>query len=93
MKIGLLQLELIIHNSRSLKQKRSITKGLKQNIRNRFNVSISEIDNFEKWGYTTLALSTVSTDSNSIYRIFNKIINFIEFNYDVDIVNESTELL
>jgi uncharacterized protein YlxP (DUF503 family) len=40
--VGTLSIKVVMRNSRSLKDKRRIIKSLKDRIRNKFNVSVSE---------------------------------------------------
>lgn len=58
--VGVLVFELHIPESRSLKDKRHYVKGLKDRLRNRFNVSVSEIDDQELLNRATLAAVCVS---------------------------------
>ena len=44
MVLGVLTLELVIYEAQSLKDKRRVVKSLKERIRNRFNVSVSEVE-------------------------------------------------
>jgi len=87
------QIELFIPESGSLKSKRFVLKSLKTKIRNRFNVSIAEVDNNEKWQRSTFGLSTVSNDKKMAESVLNKIIDFIENDYRVEVIDVSKEIL
>ena len=43
MKIGILEITLLLYEVNSLKEKRIILKSLIQKLKNRYNISISEI--------------------------------------------------
>ena len=58
--IGVLTLELRIEHAQSLKDKRQIVKGLKDRLRHKFNVSVSEIDDQELHNSAVVAAATVS---------------------------------
>jgi hypothetical protein len=60
--IGVLTLELHIEDSHSLKDKRQVVKSLKDRLRERFNVSVAEIDHLESWQNSVVAAVTVSND-------------------------------
>ncbi len=60
--IGVLTLELRIDHAHSLKEKRSVVKGLKERLRQRFNVSVAEIDYQETWQRSVVAAVTVASD-------------------------------
>jgi len=58
--IGVLTLELRIDHAQSLKDKRQIVKSLKDRLRRKFNVSVSEIDDQELHNSSVIAVVTVS---------------------------------
>jgi len=60
--IGVLTLELRLQNSHSLKDKRQVVKSLKERLRNRFNVSVAEIDYQDLWQRSVVAAVTVASD-------------------------------
>jgi uncharacterized protein YlxP (DUF503 family) len=60
--IGVLTLELRLENSHSLKEKRHVVQGLKERLRNKFNVAVAEIDYQDLWQRAMLAAVTVSSD-------------------------------
>jgi len=60
--IGVLTLELRLEHSHSLKDKRHVVLGLKQRLRNRFNVAVAEIDYQDLWQRALIAAVTVSSD-------------------------------
>ena len=72
--------------SKSLKNKRSIIKSIIQKVQNKYNVSISEIDNNEKWKSATIGISIISNKMSYIKKQLSDIIYFIENNYiDIEI--------
>jgi uncharacterized protein YlxP (DUF503 family) len=60
--VGVLTLELRLENSHSLKDKRHVVESLKQRLRNKFNVSVAEIDHQDLWQRSAVAAVTVSSD-------------------------------
>jgi uncharacterized protein YlxP (DUF503 family) len=58
--IGVLTLELHLPESNSLKSKRIIIKSLKDRIKNKFNVSIAEIDGNDLWQRCVLGAACVA---------------------------------
>ena len=60
--IGVLTLELRLEHSHSLKDKRHVLESLKTRLRNKFNVSVAEIDHQDLWQRGVLAAVTVSSD-------------------------------
>jgi uncharacterized protein YlxP (DUF503 family) len=60
--IGVLTLEIHVEDSHSLKDKRHVVKSLKDRLRERFNVSVAEIDGLDSWQSSVVAAVTVSKD-------------------------------
>ena len=60
--IGVLTLELRLEQSHSLKEKRHVVESLKARLRNKFNVSVAEIDHQDLWQRSAIAAVTVSSD-------------------------------
>jgi len=77
MVIGLLTAQLCMQGITSLKEKRSIVKGLIGRLKSRFNISISEVDhNDNKYG-AVIAIAIVSNGSRFIDQQLDAIINFM----------------
>jgi uncharacterized protein YlxP (DUF503 family) len=85
--IGVLNIELFLPASNSLKTKRFAIKSLKDKLRNRFNVSVAEIDFTDKWQRSSLGIALVSNESKHIESIFEKIIDQVYNDYRVQVVN------
>lgn len=90
--IGVGQVELFIPESASLKTKRFVLNSIKTKIRNKFNVSIAEIENNDKWQRTTLGISTVTNDHKMANNVISKIIDFIDNDYRVQVIDYRIEI-
>ncbi|PKM83588.1 MAG: DUF503 domain-containing protein [Firmicutes bacterium HGW-Firmicutes-13] len=91
--IGICRIEIFLPNSQSLKEKRRVLKSLIQKLRQKFNISIAEIENQDKWQKTTLAIVCVSSSSRFVNKVIEQILNEIEkfndghvINYDIEII-------
>lgn len=60
--IGVLTIEIEIHQAQSLKDKRRVVKSLKDRLRGKFNVSVAETADLDLWNRSTLTIVTVSKD-------------------------------
>ena len=81
------QIELFIPESGSLKSKRFVLKSLKTKIQNKFNVSVAEVGNNDKWQRATIGVATVSNDRKLAESTVNKIVNFIENDFRVELID------
>ena len=64
--ITLLTIELVIPHARSLKDKRSAVKGLRDRIRSRFNASVAEVGYQDKWQRAVLAACLLGSDKRQL---------------------------
>jgi hypothetical protein len=76
--IALLTVDLQIHGNSSLKGKRKVVKSITTRLRNKFNVSVAEVDFQDKWQRCRLGVSAVSNDKRLVDSQLNQVINVIE---------------
>ncbi len=76
--VGLCRIDLFLPESRSLKAKRQVIKGLKDRIRNRFNVSVAEVEHQSLWQRATLGLAMVSEERGYIDRTLQQVLNLVQ---------------
>ncbi|WP_461211129.1 DUF503 domain-containing protein [Desulfocurvus sp. DL9XJH121] len=70
--LGVLKLEFRLHGNRSLKGKRQVAASLKQKLRNKFNVAVSETEAQDSHERLVLAVVTVSGDSRRVQSVLEK---------------------
>lgn len=71
--IGVARFELFIPAARSLKDKRQVLRSITQNVKNRFVVSIAEVDHQDLWQRTALGVSCVSSTSGQCRKILQEV--------------------
>src|SRR5207248_3327451 len=71
--IGVLTLELRLVESHSLKEKRHVVQSLKDRLRNKFNISVAEIDHQDTWQRATLAAVTVASDHTHAAKVLQSV--------------------
>ncbi len=67
--LGVLTLELVLHDAHSLKEKRHTVRALKDRLRKRFNVSVAEIDRQDSWQHGVVAVAAVASDRTHLESI------------------------
>jgi len=85
--VGIMTVELFIPLSDSLKSKRFAVKSIKERLKNRFNISISEVDNNDKWQRATLGVAMVSNETQYIESNLTKVLNQILGDYRVEVLD------
>ena len=91
--VGVLQIELFIPESGSLKTKRFAVKSIKDRLKNRFNVSVAEVDNMDKWQRTTLAVAAVTNEQKHIDSIMGNVMKLIYSDHRVEVLDSHLNLL
>jgi hypothetical protein len=93
MVIGAARVELHVHGSQSLKQKRGVVRSIAQRVRNRFNVSLAEVGGQDTWQVAELGLATVGHDAPSVRSRLEKAIEFIDELHLAEVVDQEVEVL
>lgn len=86
-------IELLIPMSHSLKDKRKQIKSLKDKIKNRFNASVAEIDYLDDWQRSTIGVSMISNDKNYIEKQYRAIESLLLENRETELLNINIEWL
>ncbi len=93
MHLGTLTIVLYLHDTESLKDKRQIIKSLVETTRQKFNISIAEVDDLDKWRRATIGVACVANESAHVNRVLDKVLDTIESNPAVDVGEVELEML
>ena len=77
MLVGLARFDLRIPACGSLKEKRHVVKGLTAGIRQKFNVSVAEVDHHDLWQRTAIGVSAVSRESYHVKKVLQQVERYI----------------
>jgi uncharacterized protein YlxP (DUF503 family) len=93
MVVGAARVELHVHGSQSLKQKRGVVQAIKQRVRNRFNVSVAEVGGQDTWQIAVLGIATAAGERETARRRLEKTIDFIEGLHLAEVLDQEIEIL
>jgi uncharacterized protein YlxP (DUF503 family) len=91
--VGIGKLDLFLPESTSLKEKRQRVRRIVERAKQRFNVSIMEVDRNNLWQKAHIGFSVVGERREEIERIMQEIEEFVESFYFGDIVSSEKEIL
>jgi hypothetical protein len=92
--IGTCILEINLPGAHSLKDKRSIIKGITARVHSKFNVSCAEIGLHDAWGSTTLGLACISTSAAHAEHMLERVAYWIEQTRpDIEIIEHRIEII
>jgi uncharacterized protein YlxP (DUF503 family) len=78
MVVGVLRLTLFLPENHSLKGKRQVLRAIKDRVRNKFNVSITESDGHDMWQRAELGICQVGSDRAFVDSALREVVNFID---------------
>jgi uncharacterized protein len=87
MKILVMRITLRASWVHSLKEKRMIVKSVVKRLRNKFNISVSEIDKQDVHKIIVIGIAGILGTSKQKDSTKENIINFIDCNTDAEIIN------
>ncbi|MBA2707048.1 MAG: DUF503 domain-containing protein [Gemmatimonadaceae bacterium] len=93
MTIGVLQLEIGIHDAMSLKDKRRVVKSIKDRIAHGHNVSIAEVGALDEHRRSIIGMAMVSNDSKYVEGALSKLVDFVRSVPQVDLIDYQIELM
>ena len=94
MNIGVCKVRLRLPENETLKGKRQTLRSVTERVKNRFNVSIAEVDDHDLWQMLALGITCVSTSSQHANEVLSKVVAFIEKSrFDAEMLDYEIEIL
>lgn len=94
MNIGVCKLRLRLPENESLKGKRQVLKSITTRVKDRYNVSIAEVDDQDLWQLVTLGITCVSDSAQHANEVLSKVMDFIEKSrFDVEMLDCEVEII
>lgn len=93
MVVGVVRLTLQIPDSGSLKSKRMVLRKVIDKVRARFDVSIAEVEDMDKWQKAVIGLAVTSNDRRFVNEVLDKVVGYIEQLAVAPVVGRQMEIL
>lgn len=87
MQVLILKLKLRVSWCHSLKEKRMVVRSIVQRLKNKFNVSVSEVDEQDIHQMIVIGVSVVASDGKQVDSIKENIITFVEEDTDPELID------
>ena len=91
MKVLLMRVTLRAAWSHSLKEKRMVIKSIVQKLKNKFNISVAEVDDQDIHQTLVIGIAGICGTSSQLDSTMEHIITFIESNTEAEIVDIQKE--
>ncbi len=91
--VGAAVVEIHVHDSQSLKAKRGVVRSIVGRLRNRFNVSASEVGGQGTWQRAVIGLSMTGGDEVPLRRALEKAVKAIEEMHLAEVMASEIEMI
>ncbi|MCA1023105.1 DUF503 family protein [Halobacillus litoralis] len=72
------EVDCLIYDAQSLKNKRAVLKRIKTRLHNEFNIAVSELEFQNLWQRTRLGLVTIASDKTIAEQTMQQALTFID---------------
>ena len=94
MNVGICKVKLRLPDNLSLKGKRQVVKSVTARLKNKFNVSVAEVEDNDLWQLATIGICFVSNDKRFTNEVLSKAVEFVVNNQgDYEILDYEIEIL
>ncbi len=87
----MVQLELHIPASRSLKEKRAVLRPIVEGLRHRFQISVAEVGYQDKWQRALIGLAVVSDSYGHAAEVVDNVERWVWSKPDIEVTRFETE--
>ena len=87
------EVEFMIHTAHSLKEKRAVLQRMITRTKQKFNVSVAEIDFQDVWQRTRIAVVTVASAKEASDREMNYALHYLQSNPEWEMLDSWREYL
>lgn len=91
MHVAVVQCELRIPTSRSLKEKRAVLRPIIEGLRHRFQISVAEVDYQDKWQRSLIGMAVVSDSYSHAVEVIDKVERWVWSKPDIEVTRFETE--
>ena len=91
--VGAAVVEIRIHGSHSLKQRRGVVRSIARRLRNRFNLSIAEVGGQDTWQRAEIGICAAGSDRAQVRGLLEKAIAFVDELHLAEVIGADIEML
>ena len=94
MNVGICKVKLRLPDNLSLKGKRQVVKSVTARLKNKFNISVAEVEDNDLWQLATIGICFVSNDKRFTNEVLSKAVEFVVNNQgDFEMLDYEIEIL
>ncbi|HSW57490.1 MAG TPA: DUF503 domain-containing protein, partial [Dehalococcoidales bacterium] len=77
MNVGICTVKLRLPDNLSLKGKRQVVKSLTARLKNKFNISVAEVEDNDLWQLATIGICFISNDQRFTNEVLSKAVDMV----------------
>jgi uncharacterized protein len=85
--------DLHVPESRSLKAKRSAVRPIVDRLRNKYRLSVAEVDHHDQWQRTAIGVAVVAESDGRLRQVLEQIERYVAGAPDVELIDVDTAYL
>jgi uncharacterized protein YlxP (DUF503 family) len=89
--VGSLRVRLLIRQARSLKDKRRVTRSIRDRLRNSFNVSVAEIESQDHRQLLVFGIAMVGIDGREVTSTLDRIVEALRLHPEAELLDYQRE--
>ena len=94
MNVGVCKISLRLPENGSLKGKRQVLKSIISRVRNRFEVSVAEVDDNDAWQRATIGVCVISNNRRHSNEVLSKVVDYItNSRFEVEMLDYEIEII
>jgi uncharacterized protein len=75
--VGICTIKLRLPDNLSLKGKRQVVKSLTSRLKNKFDISVAEVEDNDLWQLATIGICFISNDKRFTNEVLSKTVDFV----------------
>ena len=91
--VGVAAIEIQIHGSSSLKEKRGVVQSICRRLRNRFDVAVAEVGGQGLWQRALLGVATIGSDAKLVRSVLDRAVAFVEELHLAEVAHSEVEIV
>jgi uncharacterized protein YlxP (DUF503 family) len=91
MVVGVCRITLMVPESQSLKDRRSVVHHIKDRVRQKFNVAIADVGDQDAWQSAQLGFAVVANEKAFVASIVDKVAKFIEDVAEAKVIDDEKD--
>lgn len=91
--MGSIELDLLLGNVHSLKEKRAVVRPILAEVRRRFQVSVAEVDHLDLHRRTSIGAAVVAPDARHVVEVLDEVERFVSYRPEIDLLSARRSIL